>query len=208
MKVLMVVFALLLLLALLRVGVQLRFGESFGLWLRIGPFKLELLKKKEKKKTAGTAKKAKKPMPKPTWQELTNLAKTALNALKKALRRLRRTVRIDPLRLSLCIADSDPAQCAQNYGYVNAAVWTLMPLAEEAFDIPDARIHTEMSFETERISAEGEVGLTLRVFDILLILAVLLVPLLKWYLRFTKAHKNDPPRQAKVTQETTEAKTV
>ena len=208
MKVLIIVFALLLLLALLRVGALLRFGEAFGLWLRIGPFKIDLLKKKEKKKTAETTPKVKKPRPKPTWQELTDLAKTALKALKKALRHLKRTVRIDPLRLSLRIADSDPAKCAQNYGYVNAAVWTLMPLAEDTFDIPDARIHTEMDFEAERISAEGEVGISLRVFDVLAILLVLLVPLLKWYLRFTKAHKNDPPQQANVTEETTEVKTV
>ena len=153
---------------------------------------MTLLKKKEKKGKEKAVKKEKKPRPKPSFDEAIDLFKTALTAIKRALKHLKRSVRIDPLSLSVTIADSDPAKTTKTYGYANAAVWTLMPLAEEAFDIPKPSIHLEMDFESERIRAEGELGLSLRVIDILAIVFVLLAPLGKWYLRFTKAHKNDP----------------
>lgn len=192
MKVLLVILLLLVLLALLRIKLRLSFGSELRVWLFVGAIKIDLLKKKEKKGKEKAVKKEKKPHPKTSFDEAIDLFKTALTAIKRALKRLKRSVRIDPLSLSVTIADSDPAKTAETYGYANAAVWTLMPLAEEAFDIPKPSIHLEMDFESERISAEGELGLSLRVIDILAIVFVLLVPLGKWYLRFTKAHKNDP----------------
>lgn len=195
MKVLLVILLLLVLFALLRVKLSIAFGREMQAWLFIGTIRIDLLKKKEKKpkpKTKTTPK-AKKSHPKPTFDEVLELLKTALTAIKRALKRLKRSVRIDPLSLSVVVADNDPAKTAQTYGYLNAAVWTLMPLAEDTFDIPDPAIHLEMDFENERIKAEGEFGASLRVIDILAILFVLLVPIGKWYVRFTKAHKNDPP---------------
>jgi len=191
-KVLLVILLLLVLLALLRIKLRLSFGSELRAWLFVGAIKIDLLKKKEKKGKEKAVKKEKKPRPKPSLDEAIDLFKTALTAIKRALKRLKRSVRIDPLSLSVIIADSDPAKTAETYGYANAAVWTLMPLAEEAFDIPKPSIHLEMDFESERIRAEGELALSLRVIDILAIVFVLLVPLGKWYLRFTKAHKNDP----------------
>jgi len=209
MKVLLIILALLVLLALLRVRLSLQFGEALHVWLFVGPFKTELTKKKEKKEKGPKKEKVKKQRPKPSFDEIIALLKTALKALKSALRRLKRSVRIDPLTLSLKIADSNPAKTAQNYGYANAAVWTLMPLAEDAFDIPNPAIHLEMDFEAERIAAEGEAGVSLRVFDIVAILLILALPLGKWFFRFKKAHKNDPPREKKAakTQQASE-KTV
>ncbi len=211
MKVLLIILALLVLLALLRVRLSLQFGEALHAWLFVGPFKTELTKKKEKKTKGPKKEKIKKQRPKPNFDEIIALLKTALKALKSALRRLKRSVRIDPMTLSLKIADKDPTKTAQLYGYANAAVWSLMPLAEETLDIPYPAIHLEMDFEGERLAAQGELGVSLRVFDILAIVLVLLLPLGKWYWRFTKAHKNDPPPQAKRAEtkmEETSEKTV
>lgn len=203
MKVLLVILLLLALLALLRIKLLLIFGGETNAWLFLGPVKIDLLKKKEKKPKEEKPPKQKKHRPKPNRDELVDLLKTALTAIKRTLKRLKRSVRIDPLTLSLIVADSDPAKTAQTYGYLNAAVWTLMPLTEDAFDIPHPAIHLEMDYESERIKAEGEAGVSLRVIDVLAIAFVLLVPLGKWYLRFIKAHKNDPNSKTKETSEKT-----
>ncbi len=211
MRVLLIILALLVLLAFLRIKVSLCFGEQLHAWLFVGPFKTELFKKRDKGPKAAKVKKEKKPRPKPSFDEVIELLKTLLKALKSALRRLKRSVHIDPLTVSLRIADKDPAKTAQLYGYANAAMWTLMPLAEDAFDIPHPAIHLEMDFERERFAWEGELGVSLRVFDILAIVLVLLVPLVKWYCRFLRAHKNDPPpkrKKAETKREEPSEKTV
>ena len=42
------------------------------------------------------------------------------------------------------------------------------------------------------VRAEGEVGVQLRICDLIVIVLTLAVPLLKWYRRVKKAHRNDP----------------
>ncbi len=212
MKIFLIIVIILALLLLVRIRVQIEFGQELRVHLRIALFQKILGEKKTKEKAKKAAKSAKEkvPKPKPSAQELVELCKTVLRALSLTLRKIRRRVCIDPLMLSLSIGGSDPAKTAESYGYANAAVWTLMPMAEDAFKIPDPQIHLETNFESEQIRAEGRVGVSLRVIDVLVIALVLLIPLLKWYLRYKKAHRNDlPPIQkdtapAGKTEQTTE----
>ena len=48
-----------------------------------------------------------------------------------------------------------------------------------------------MNYDAEGTEASGSVGLSLRVGDLFAILFTLIVPMVKWFLRFKKAHKND-----------------
>lgn len=200
--------ALLLLLLLLPLGAQVRFGgEETELRVRIGPLrlppeKLAALKKEKKGKEPAEEKpaqphekppKKKKSLPKFTLDELFDLIGTALHALGKALRRLCRGVHLDPLELCITLGgDGDPSKLAENYGYVNAALWTFMPQLEKLFTIPDPCIAVNADFEGGPTRAEGHVGVHLRLMTLLVMLLVLAWPLLMWYRRYKKAHKNDP----------------
>jgi len=66
-----------------------------------------------------------------------------------------------------------------------------MPRAEETFDVPDPSLHLRLDFEGQGVTAKGALGVSLRVCDLFAIAFTLAIPLLKWFLRFKKAHRND-----------------
>ena len=74
-------------------------------------------------------------------------------------------------------------------------MWGVMPHLEDLFQIPDPSLHLRMDYSSEKTHAEGAVGLSLRIRDGLHIALALLIPMLKWYLRYKKAHKNDAPAE-------------
>lgn len=200
-KIIGVVLLCCLLLSLLRLGVIAELGDELRVKLRIGPIRLTLLPKKEKKPKAEKPKKPKKeksaaaqkhPRPKPTLAELRSLVRTVLDALGKTLRRTCKRTRIDPLELCVTFA-GDPAEAAKNYGYANAAIWSMMPHLEELFYIPAPSITLRMDFQAEKTRVEGTVGVTLRVCDLLTIVLTLALPLGKWFLAFRRAHAKDAP---------------
>ena len=202
-KVIGIILLIFLLIGFLRVGALLRFGQTLNLRLSVGPFRSTLLPAKEKKETAQEAAKTKKEkekraekkkrgLPKLTKEEKKDLISTALSALRESARRACKRLRIDPLEI---LGGSDPAEIAQTYGYANAMMWGLMPHLEDIFLIPEPSLHLRMDYSAEKTRAEGSVGCSLRIRDGLRILIALLWPLLKWYLRYKKAHKNDAPAE-------------
>ena len=119
----------------------------------------------------------------------------ALSALKETAKRTCKRLRIDPLEILVVFGGTDPADIAQTYGYASAAMWGVMPHLEDLFHIPDPSLHLRMDYSSEKTHAEGAVGLSLRIRDGLHIALALLIPMLKWYLRYKKAHKNDAPAE-------------
>ncbi len=205
-KVIGIILLIFLLIGFLRVGALLRFGQELNLRLSVGPFRFTLLPAKEKKETAQEAAKTKKGeekcaekkkrgLPKLTKEEKKDLISTALSALRESARRACKRLRIDPLEILVVFGGSDPAEIAQTYGYANAVMWGLMPHLEDIFLIPEPSLHLRMDYSAEKTRAEGSVGCSLRIRDGLRILIALLWPLLKWYLRYKKAHKNDAPAE-------------
>ncbi|MBO4854547.1 MAG: hypothetical protein J5482_05375 [Oscillospiraceae bacterium] len=204
-----VLLALIVLLMLLRVGVRFSFGDEARLAVRVGPAALQILpgkakkpskEKKEKQKPETEAKEKKQPF-KPTFAEIRSAVPALWTALKNGLRRTRRAVRIDPMRLSVTLAGDDPAQVAQMYGWAEGVMWTLMPRLEELVHMPDPRIHLNVDYQRRQSRAEGEVGLSLRVGDGVLIALAFGIPLLRWYLALRKSRE-------KTKQETAEELTV
>lgn len=209
-------------LSLLRVGVIVDFGGELRVRLRVGPVKLTVLPRKEKKaqkkaaEAAGkTPEEKTKPkaagghrLPKLSFPELRELAGTVLGALKRTLRRTCRRTRIDPLEVGVIFAGDDPADTAQTYGYANAALWTLMLRLEELFYIPKPSVYLGMDFTKAEASAEGTVGVSLRVCDLFAILFTLAVPVGKWFLRWRRAHggeaKAEPPAERAAVPKTNE----
>lgn len=202
-KVIGVILLLILLLLLLRVGVIVDFGETQRVRLRIGPVRRMLFPGKERtneKNTRDTEKThegeppTKKAhshpaLPSFTFDEWKELADVVLGTLGRTLRCTCRRTRIDPLEISVILAGDDPADTAQAYGHANAVLWTLMPRLEELFCTPKPSIYLGLDFEKKEPSAEGTIGISLRVWDLLAILFTLAFPFIRWFLHYRKKHK-------------------
>ena len=140
-----VLLALAIVIWRLRLGLYAAFGSGRATAdLTIGPFRIRLTPDKETKKTAGEPKKTGKPkkepkdlaeaakkVPKPTLADIRDAVETLWPASKKALRRTRRGIRIQPLRLAVTLGGAeDPAAAAELYGGLHALIWTGMPALE------------------------------------------------------------------------------
>lgn len=213
-----ILLALILLLLFLRVGVRLTFGDALKVDACVGPVRIAVVPKK--KKPAGKAKKEKDAPPaeeKPkekkktglTFEEIRTAVPALFEAVKGALRKTRQRMRIDPMRLSLTFGGDDPAKTSEMYGWATTVMWTLMPQLEQLLKIPDPSLHLEADFQAASTRAEGEVGISFQIRDLLAIALAAGKPVLKWYRAFKKAKRlreaEQKTEQAKQTKQTTEA---
>ena len=209
------ILALLIVLILcLRVGAEVSFGEELRVVAKIGPAKITILPRPEKpkkevkpdKKPKKKAQKAKKPVEekpkaepfKPTFQDIKEGFPTLFAALKRALGKTRRRMRIDPLRVSIIFGGPDPVDLTQAYGWANTAMWTVMPQLEELMNIPDPHIHLEPDFESSTTRISGRLGLSFRVGNLVNIGLTAGIPALRWYLSLRR--KKKPAKPANTTQ--------
>lgn len=187
--------ALLVLLCLIRVGVQAEMsGGSAAVDVRVFLFHIRVFPGKEKKKKAEkkTEKpaKEKKKVPKPTLADIREAAGMLWPPLKRALARTRRGILVKPLVLCVTLGGAeDPAKTAQLYGQLQAAIWNGMPVLEKLLDIRDPSIHVGMDFEAPKTAAEGTVGVTIRIGTLLAVAFGVGIPALRWFLRFRKKQK-------------------
>lgn len=203
-----VLLTLIVLLCVTRVGIHAVFGgETLLLDAKLGLFRIHILPGKEpdkekKKRTKKTkeAKKAeekeekKKPFPKPSLVDIREAVSLLWPPLKRALNRTRRGLRIQPLDLCVTLGGGeDPAAAAQLYGEAHACVWTAMPVLERLLVIPEPHIHIGIDFNVSETKLEGELGVTARAGTLLAVGATVAFPALKWFLRYQKKHKEQPP---------------
>ena len=208
-----ILLALLVLLCLTRVGVYAVFGDALALDAKIGPFRIHILpgKKQDKKreKRAKEPKEAekseekaeKKPcFPKPFMADIREAVSVLWPPLKRALNRTRRGVRIHPMDLCVTLGgQEDPAAAAQLYGEAHAGVWAVMPVLERLLVIPEPHIHIGIDFNASETKVEGELGVTARVGTLLAVGATVAFPALKWFLRYRKKQKKQPPEPKAAT---------
>lgn len=193
---------LVVLLCRMRAGVLVALGEAVRVDVKVGWFRFQVVPGREKPSKKRGPKKGKAPsdsgggekkkslFPKPSLADIRDAVRTLAPPLKKALGRTRRGIRVDPLCLSLVLGGQrDPASAAKLYGEINAAVWTGMPWLERLLDIPDPRIHTEVDFDAERTSAEGTAGVSVRIGTALAVGFGILLPALRWLLRYMRKHR-------------------
>ena len=208
--ILLVIFFLVVLLCLARVGVWAAFSREelrvdVCFWLlrvHILPAKPQKPKAKKRKKKSQKPKHETPAADKPAeekpklpiaFEDIKDALRTLLPPLKKALRRARRGIRFKPLRLSVILGgQEDPAASVRLYGELQALIWTGLPLLEGLVDIRDSSIHTDIDFNTPDMAAEGEIGVTFRVGTLIAIGFGLAVPALKWFLRWRKRIKTRP----------------
>ena len=208
-----ILLALLVLLCLTRVGVHALFGDALALDAKIGPFRIHILpgKKQDKKreKRAKEPKEAekseekaeKKPcFPKPSMADIREAVSVLWPPLKRALNRTRRGVRIHPMDLCVTLGgQEDPAAAAQLYGEAHAGVWAVMPVLERLLVIPEPHIHIGIDFNASETKVEGALGVTARVGTLLAVGATVAFPALKWFLRYRKKQKKQPPEPKAAT---------
>ena len=192
---------LLLWLCLTRVGAQVTLsGGSTVVDVQFGLFRFRVFpgKKKSKPSKEETTekpekpkeKKEKQPLPKPTLTDIRDAVRTLWPPLKRALNRTRRGIRIHPLTVSLILGGADdPAAAAEQYGYLQAAIWTGMPVMEKVLDIPEPNIHTDIDFDAPKPLIEGTVGITARIGTLLGVGLGIVIPALRWFLRFREKAK-------------------
>lgn len=199
-----VLAALLLLLCLTRVGAQVVLKDgSATVDVRVSVFRVRVYPKKEtaaaekrdtKKKPKEKERGSKKTFPKPSFEEIREAAKTLWPPLKKAVGRVRRGIRIDPLALSLTLGgQEEPDKTAELYGYLHTGMWTVMPVLEEGLDLPDPHIHIGLDFTTAQTMVEGELGLTARIGTLLRAGLTVGIPALRWFLKYRKKLKQQTP---------------
>ena len=220
-KILGVLILLLALLCLLRLGARVSWGTEVRVTAILGPVRLQLVPKKEKPKKEKRKReksaekrekkppKPRKPLPKPNKEDIWEALRLLLPALKRALGKLGRGIRIDPLRVSLTLAGkNDPADAAGKYGCLQAAIWAWMPQLERWMHIPDPRIHTDVDFDAEKTDLSGEAAVTLRLGTLFAMGFALLIPAAKWFRGYRKRHREDdrkettPPPKAEEPPET------
>ena len=193
-----VLLALAIFLWRLRLGLYVVFGRGQAAAdLTIGPFRVRLVPSKETKKTPKDLAEAAKKIPKPKLEDLQDAARTLWPAAKKALRRTRRGIRVDPLRLSATLGGAeDPAAAAELYGGLHALVWTGMPALEKLVVIRDPGIHLGIDFDAQETRAEGELGISIRLGTLIAVGTQLAVPAIGWLRRFMKRRRMPPASKA------------
>lgn len=192
-----IVILALLLLSLIRVGVQAEYTQNqWKVRLLAGPVRVTLFPRKKKKpkkpKKAEKAKKEKPQKPPPTAGEIFALVKQLLPIVADAAGRLRRKIRIDAFYLDLIVASADPAKAAVNYGRVNAAVGMFWPLVEQNFNVKEWRIRTKVDFTTEHSTVNLHAAATLTIGQILALgvrVASQVLPILSQYKNGSKSQQ-------------------
>ena len=174
--------AVLLALAILPLGIRIRYNEA-GFLLRViaGPLKITVFPRKKKPKKQKAKQKKQnaekspestdsgdnppqppKPLPEPKEKggSLTRFLPLVRLGLK-FLGDFRRKLRVDNLCLRLILAGDDPCDLAVNYGRVWAAASNLMPQLERLFVIKKRDIQVECDFTAEEISVIAHVDITI-----------------------------------------------
>jgi len=152
-----IILAVVLLIALLRFGVAVEYGEDgFRAVARLGPLRIRLfpgkkrpakeqkkeIRKAKKEKAAGKAKAEKKPGRFTEFRKILDPAKTVLD-------RLRRKLLIKRLTIRYVAAGDDPVKTAMTFGRLNAAYGIISPLFDKYFRIKRRDFHTSADFERE-----------------------------------------------------------
>ena len=160
-KVLLVLFLLLFLVGLIRLGGGAEYSTAgVKAHVRVGPFRFQVFpgtekgdKKERKKKQKKKPKKKKPPKekeaPKSKAGGPLDLIKAFLPLVCEAAGELKRRIRIDDLRLDYTAGGRDAAQSAMSFGGANAAVGVILPLFQQNFDLNEYRVRTAVDFNAK-----------------------------------------------------------
>ena len=152
--------------------------------------------KKRRKRTdcrKGLPKRSRRHSQSRSFGDVRDALQTLWPPLKKALRRTHRSLRMDPLDLSVILGGAgEPADAARLFGELQGVIWGGMPVLEQLLVIPHPHIHLDVDFTAEETKAQGTVGVSARMGALLGIGTTVAVPALKWLLAYLKKNKQTP----------------
>jgi len=206
-----ITLAVLFLLAILPLGIHIRYNEGGAMGkLILGPMKILLFprppkEKKEKKekepsaksgppketnsgKKAGNPSKTSEPEKKEKGGPVTDflpLVQVGLNLLND----FRRKLRVDCLELKVIMAGGDPCDLAVNYGRAWAAVGNLLPRLERVLIIKKRDIQIECDFTADSTLVTARLDLTITLGRLFAMVAVNGFRALKEFLKIKKKRK-------------------
>ena len=153
-------------------------------------------KKKRKRPPKETKKEKEVPARRVTFSQIVFALRTVPPLIRKALRRILRGTRIDPLELYISIGgEEDPAQAAQECEYALAAVWAFMPRLERVLAIPEPYIDVAADFDAAETSIEGEIGVSIRMGTAAAAVIPLIAGLIHIWNTMTKENKKRAARR-------------
>lgn len=195
----LITLGILVLLAVLPLGIHIRYDEDGALGKLIaGPIRILLFprpkkekpkkepKPKKKKKAAAPAapkpKEKKKGGPITDFLPLVDVALGFLNGFRKKLR-------VNCLELKIVMAGSDPCDLAVNYGKAWAALGNLQPLLERVLVIQKRNIELECDFVASTTLVTARVDITITLGRLLALVAVAGFRAVKELLKIMKKRK-------------------
>ena len=205
------VLAALLLIGLTPVGARAAYQEKkLTVELTVGPLRIPLYPPKEKKRKreeppggekGGQGKpekpeKKRKALPAPNWEQIRYTLDVLPPVLRRALGRTRRRVRIEPLHLLAVFGGEDPADTASLYYHGEALRGTVLPALRRLVRVRDEAVTLGADYDREDTYIKGELGLRIRVGDVVLIALSAAAGLVRWFIGFRR--RASAPRAEKV----------
>lgn len=203
----LIALAVIVLLALLPLGVQVRYDAS-GASVKIvaGPVRVTLLPRRKKKRDKPKKpKKEKRPAAQAapaaragggSVRDFVPLLRVALDFLGE----LRRKLRIDRLELKLVLGGDDPADLAMLYGRAWEALGSLWPLLARAFVIKKRDVQIECDFTSEQTRVTARCRITITLARLLSLAVRYGVRALKQYLKIKNNRKGGTDHESEHSQ--------
>lgn len=116
--------------------------------------------------------------------------------LLKAVKRLGKRIKIEPLKIHILVATSDPADTAILYGKIQAVLAAVLPSLHSHIQIREQDIQLFTDFCEEKMDYIVDAGIGLSPGDILAIAISALGGVLKWLIGFRKRASKEPAAKA------------
>ena len=186
--------------------------------VRFGPILIPVYPREKGKKEASPRKEEKEQPPEGQEEQTKAKKKLRVNqaqilytleklppVLGKALKRVGKSLRFSPLKLHLLVAGSDPAQTAILFGKLEAALNAGLPVLHRITRIRDQDIRLFLDFQEERMDCIADVGVSTRLWDLLVMALFAGAGVFKWFLGFRRlADKPAPADQSTEDRQQTE----
>ena len=166
--VVLIFASLILLLLLIRVGVEAEYSEN-GLWVKLtaGLLSIQLFPPRTKEEEPKKKKREQKPKEESKGGGTLDLVKEFLPLIAEAAGEFKRKISIDVFYMDILWSVPDPVACAMGFGGANAAVGMIWPLIEQNFHVKDHRIRTAVDFDRGKPTVYILARMTMRVGKLL-----------------------------------------
>lgn len=146
------------------------------------------------KKTASS--KEKQPI---NWDQIQYSLDTLPQIILKALKRTGQRIRLEPLKIHVLIATTDPSDTAILYGRIQAALAAALPALHRVVRICEQDIQLFPDFCEEQMDYIVDSGIMIRPWDVLVVGICALGGLLKWFIGFRKLAEKQPKKKKNTT---------